>query len=161
MIRHRVFLVAAACALGACQPAPSDTEAADRNAAPSPATVPEPMPDLQPDRAAGAVDAVQVADATTPAGNAAFDARRFAGRYASDAESLEVGAEGRYRLATPGRLGTAAAPPTGGTWSVDATGRHVLLDADDKATADRLFALAADGSLRESGGTAVLRRASE
>lgn len=145
--------------LTACQPSPSTAESGAVDTSPTASTIPEPMPSTMPvpDSVAsdGGTDAVQVADATSPADDPGFDPRAFAGRYAGAGQTLDVEADGGFRLATDG--GSAA----DGTWSLEADGVHVLLDPDAKSEHDRRFALHADGSLHQVGGDAVLVRAAD
>lgn len=154
---HALVAGVAACLLLACQPAPP-AKVAGTEASPTLSTIPEPMPAALPVPEAvstgGGTDAVQVADATSPAGDPEFDARTFAGRYADTGQTLDIESSGSYRLLA----GDGAAVATG-TWSLQADGTHVLLDPDSKSEADRRLALHGDGSLHDVDGDAVLLRA--
>lgn len=134
-------LALATLALGACdrapapQPAPA-TDAAAETAATTPA----------------ATDTVDVADDASPAASvAAFDSKAFAGRFAASDSSLEVLADGSYRRED-------ANVASDGTWTLEADGKHILLDPNSKASADRRYEIVGQDELVEVDGSQRLRR---
>ena len=160
MIQRR-FAATALCvslmaALGACrqeQPAPSETPQA---AAEVPADVApaQPAPVAEPAKIPG-TDAIAVSQNTSAdtvtQGNApkvaGTDPKDFAGRFGTGADALQLNADGTYAMAADT-----------GTWTVEAGGRELLLDSNDKAAADRRYAVVSRDELKAGEGGQVLRR---
>lgn len=142
--------------LGACrrdEPAPADTPQATADmpadAAPAPA-----MPPAEPAKIPGtdaiAVSENTVADAATPADSpkiAGTDPKDFAGRFGSGGDALQLNADGTYVMAQDT-----------GTWTVEGDGKTLMLDSNDKAAADRRYAVVSRDELKAGEGGGVLRR---
>ena len=93
-------------------------------------------------------------DHNSPASAApGFDVKAFAGEYGGGGIKLAIDADGRYTL---GNANSGAS--TQGTWTIEADGKHVLLDPESKDEADRRFEIAANGELRETDRSLALIR---
>ena len=125
-----------------------------------PATTPEPAvvaPAATTAPAAG-TDATEVADHSSPAGDAvAFDTKGFAGEFGAPGTSLEIGADGTYRLSVHAESADAELA-TDGTWTVEADGKQILLDPTSKAEADRRYEIVSHDELRAVDGGQSLSR---
>ncbi len=162
-------LLLAALLIAACRPAPEAAPAADAPAAATRAA----SPGTTPPTAAPGTDAQLVSDETSPAGDPDFDVRAFAGRFegtlpcpdcAGTGTTLDLHPDGRYlKRDSDGN----ADVDTGGTWTVDAEGRRLHLDPDDKGREDRVYAIVSTDALQAIGSdgrpaipAALLRRRS-
>ena len=107
---------------------------------------------------APATDAIETIDHAAPADAAvAFDTKAFAGRFGATGTSLDIAADGTYHLSV--RAESAGADlGTDGTWTVEADGKHILLDPNSKAEADRLYEIVSHDELRAADGSQSLRR---
>ena len=146
-MKHYLLAVAiATLALAACK----------RDAEPAPAPVPAVVaPAETTDHASGTNATV---DHSSPAGDvAAFDTKGFAGKFGATGTSLEIGADGTYRLSVHAES-AAAELETDGTWTVEADGRHILLDPSSKAEPDRRYEIVSNDELRAVDGGQGLRR---
>lgn len=131
-------LTLAACARDAepaVEPAPAATAAT-----PPATTTPAPIP---------GTDAIAAVEQPDPATDTAFDSKAFAGNFAAPGTRLEVQADGIYRLTVPAE-GDVASP---GTWTLEPDGRHVLLDPESKAEADRRYEIVSNDELRATDGS--------
>ncbi len=155
-----------ALALGACrreEPAPSATPQAEAAAVPAeaPAATTE---HVDPPKIAG-TDAIAVsentsADATTQGAAstvAGVDSKDFAGRFATQGTTIQLNADGTYAMTAGAESGGGDVQYTG-TWSVEAGGKQLLLDSDNKAEPDRRYAVVSKDELKASEGGQSLRR---
>ena len=154
-MKHVLFATAALALLlaGCNRPAEPEAPAADATepASQPPAQAPVP-PDAVADPTAG-TDAIAVIDHGSPAGDdATFDAKAFAGTYAAEGTSLAIVADGSYTL-TVHAESAGADLSSDGTWTLQADGREILLDPEDKSEPDRRFQVVSNDRLRatESG----------
>ena len=147
MKQYLLAVAFATLALAACK----------REAEPAPA--PEPAVVVPAETAPAAeTDATDVVDHASAAGDAvAFDTKGFAGRFGATGTSLEIGADGTYRLGIHAESANADLE-TDGTWTVEADGKHILLDPNSKAEADRRYELVSHDELRAADGSQSLRR---
>ena len=148
----------AALLLAGCSPA--ETEAPVAGAEPVPAPQEQVATPAAPDEVAGpiagATDAIAEIDHAAPGGDTAFDAKAFAGTFAAEGTSLAIAADGTYTLTV--RAESADADLTsGGTWTVQADGRELLLDPEDKSEPDRLYRIASSDRLRAEDGSFLVR----
>jgi len=124
--------------------------------------VPSPEPAVAataetPEPAAG-TDATEVVDQQPPAGDAvAFDTKAFAGTFSATGVRLEIAADGTYRLNVHAESANADLT-TDGTWTVEADGKHILLDPNSKAEADRRYEIVSQDELRPMDGSESLGR---
>jgi copper homeostasis protein (lipoprotein) len=158
--------VAFALALGACkrdEPAPTDTPQADATAAADPAPTAT-TEHVDPPRIEG-TDAIAVSENTSAdAGTqgtaqtvAGTELKDFAGSFAGSGTSVQLNADGTYAMTA--RAESAGADlQTQGTWTVQAAGKELLLDSDDKSEADRLYGVVSKDELKAGDGGQVLRR---
>lgn len=126
--------------------------------APVPETAPvaagQPASGMPATAATAATDATTVVDHNTPAGdNRTFDAKAFAGTFEALGASLEVQADGVYRLDLRAESATST-----GTWTLEPDGTHILLDPESKAEPDRRYEIVSSNELRPLDGTESLRR---
>lgn len=97
-------------------------------------------------------------DHNSPASAApGFDVKAFAGNYAGGGTRLEIGADGGYTLAAQAES-AGAEVASKGTWTIEADGKHVLLDPESKDAADRRLEILASGELRGVEGGLILKR---
>lgn len=113
-------------------------------------------PAAAPVEPASAVTAV--VDHGSPASSApGFDVKAFAGHYAGNGTTLDIGADGDYTLVAQAQS-AAASVTTKGSWNAEADGKHVLLDPESKGDADRRFEVVSANELREVEGGLTLKR---
>ena len=142
------------------------TTACQREAEPVPAASPaaaEITPDDVRDPApAPATDATEVADMTSPTADAPrdFDTKAFAGTFAAPGTTLTVETDGRYRMSVHAESANADLE-SAGTWTLEADGKHVLLDPESKSDPDRRYALISNDELQPVDGGEPLRRRSD
>ena len=130
-----------------------------------PAPTPEPAvvaPAATTDPAVGThaagTDATEVVDHASPAADVAtFDTKGFAGKFGAAGTSLEIGADGTYRLSIRAESANADLE-TDGTWTVEPDGKHILLDPNSKAEADRRYEIVSQEELRAVDGSQSLSR---
>lgn len=152
-------------ALGACRkepPAPSETPQAVVEA-PAEPVAPASTAPVEPQKIPG-TDAIAVSQNTSadakvqarPTMIAGVEPRDFAGDFAATDTELRLQGDGTYAMQSgaPG----AGGPESTGTWTVEAGGKALLLDSNDKAEADRRFDVVSKDELKASGGGQVLRR---
>ena len=159
-MKHVLFATAALALLlaGCNRPAEPEAPAADATAPASqpPAQAPVP-PDAVADPTAG-TDAIAVIDHGSPAGDrSSFDAKAFAGTFAADGTSLAIAADGSYTL-TVHAESAGADLASDGTWTLQADGREILLDPEDKSEPDRRFQIVSNDRLRSAEGGQFLDR---
>ena len=134
-------LTLAACARDAepaVEPAPAVTAAA-----PAATATPAPIP---------GTDAIAAVAQPDPATDTAFDSKAFAGNFAAAGTHLEIQADGIYKLTVhAGSAGADLASP--GTWTLEPDGRHILLDPESKAEADRRYEIVSNDELRATDGS--------
>lgn len=106
--------------------------------------------------AAGTTDAIAVVDRAAPGGDAAFDAKAFAGAFAAEGTSLAIAADGTYTR-TVHAESAGADLTSGGTWTVQADGRELLLDPEDKSEPDRVYRIVSNDRLRADDGSVLVR----
>ena len=148
-MKHTLFAVAVATlALAACK----------REAEPAPAPEPAVAAPTATSGPAAGTDATDVVDNATPAGDAVpFDTKGFAGTFGATGTSLAIAADGTYRLSVHAESADADLD-TDGTWTVEADGKHILLDPNSKAEADRRYEIVSHDELRATDGSQGLRR---
>ena len=149
MKQYLLAVAIATLALAACK----------REAEPAPAPAAEPAvaaPAVAPGPAAG-TDAVETVDHSTHAGDVAFDTKGFAGKFGATGTSLEIGADGTYRLSMRAESANADLK-TDGTWTVEADGKHILLDPNSKSETDRRYEIVSHDELRAVDGGQSLSR---
>jgi len=149
MKQYLLAVAIATLALAACkreaEPAPT----------PEPAVVAPAVTTAPP---AGTSVATEVVDQSSPAGDAAaFDTKGFAGKFGAPGTSLEIGADGTYRLSVQAESAKAELASEG-TWTVEANGKQILLDPSSKAEADRLYDIVSHDELRAVEGGQNLSR---
>ena len=150
-MHHRLasgfLLLPLALALAACKPAPapSATDAAPADVAP--AAVPE--------ATVAGTDASAVVH-HAPADPANFDRKAFAGSFAgtlpcADCPGIdtlvEIHADGTFKLRETYQE-RGAPINSAGTWTIDADGKHLLLDPDRKDADDRHFEIVSKDEIR-------------
>lgn len=133
--------ILAALALAACK----------RDAEPVAAPEPAPATATQP-----AAEAPTPAPAA-PEAVAAFDTKAFAGNFGAPGTTLEIQADGIYHLSVHAESADADLV-TNGTWTLEPDGKHILLDPDSKAEADRRYEMTSMDELRANDGSQPLRR---
>ena len=148
MKQYLLAVAIATFALAACkreaEPAP-----APESAVVAPAETTEP---------AAGTDATEVVDHSSPAGDVvAFDTKVFAGRFGATGTSLDIGSDGTYQLSVHAESANAELV-TDGTWTVEADGKHILLDPASKAEADRRYEIVSHDELRAVDGGQSLGR---
>lgn len=135
---------------------PAETEASAADAEPAPAAQEQVATPVSPDDMArppaGPTDAIAEIDHAAPGGDAAFDARVFAGTFAAEGTSLAIAADGTYTL-TVHAESAGADLTSDGTWTVQGDGRELLLDPEDKSEPDRLYRIASNDRLRAEDGS--------
>ena len=152
-------------ALGACrreEPAPSATPQAQPAAVPAEAPA-APTQHVDPPKIAG-TDAIAVtqntsADAGTQAKAqtiAGTEPKAFAGSFAATGTTLQLNADGTYAMTS--RAAGGGDLETTGTWTVEASGKELLLDSNDKANPDRRYAVVSKDELKATEGGQALRR---
>lgn len=158
--RRLVGLLAIVLAIAACnreQPAPEATPEAPAaetaSAEPAPAE-PAKIPGTD---AIAAVDNAPAEAGVQPAGG--FDAKAFASVYAAEGIGIDFKADGTYAMTVHAASADADLKSTG-TWTVDASGKQLVLDSDDKSEADRRYELVSWDELKALDGGQVLRRES-
>jgi hypothetical protein len=105
---------------------------------------------------AGATDAIAEIDHGAPGGDTAFDAKAFAGTFAAEGTSLAIAADGTYTLTVHAESADADLT-SGGTWTVQADGRELLLDPTDKSEPDRVYRIASNDRLGAEDGSFLVR----
>ena len=146
MKQYLLAVAIATLALAACK----------RDAEPAPAPEPAIAPAETTDPAPG-TDATDVVDHSSPAEVVAFDTKGFAGRFGATGTSLDIAADGTYRLGVHAKSANANVE-TAGTWTVEADGKHILLDPSSKAEADRRYEIVSHDELRAVDGGQSLGR---
>ena len=136
-------------ALAACNRTPP------ADSAPAAATVAAPATVAAAPVAPAATANYGVAESAAPGEHTTFDAKAFAGQFANANASVTFTADGMYTLSTES---LAAKEPSTGTWTLEPDARHVRLDPNSKAEADRVYELVSNDELRN--GDEVLKRSS-
>jgi hypothetical protein len=96
-------------------------------------------------------DAAIIEDRSTPIAAApTFDAKAFAGHYASGDTALEVTADGMFALNIDGNA-------IDGTWSLMPGGKMIVLDPDSKGETDRRIEVLSNESVKIVGGATLAR----
>lgn len=131
--------------------------ACKREAEPAPAPEPAVVAPAETAEPAAATDATAVIEHASPAGDVAFDTKGFAGTFGAAGSSLEIAADGTYRLSAATQ-GSDDGLQSQGTWTVEADGKQILLDPDSKAEADRRYDIVTHDELRALDGGPSLRR---
>ena len=146
-MKHALFATAVLVLLLAGCNRPADTavdaaQSANDAASEAPVAGAVPLPvDQAVDLAAG-TDTNDVVDHGTGAiDDGTFDAKAFAGTFATDGTSLAIRADGTYTL-TVHAESAGADLASDGTWTVRAGGHELLLDPTDKSDSDRVFRIA-------------------
>lgn len=139
----------------------AENEAPGADAEPAPAAQEQVATPASPDEmagpAAGPTDAIAEVDHAPPGGDAAFDAKAFAGTFAAEGTSLAIAADGTYTLTVHAESADADLT-SGGTWTVQADGRELLLDPEDKSEPDRVYRIASADALLDAAGDTRLER---
>lgn len=147
--RPAVAALLLALALAACDRPPTD----DDSAPPQPTAAAEPGAAVA---APVAATETTMATAGVQGGNAAFDAKAFAGTFegalpCADCpgidERLVLSADGSFELTDTYRERPGAAQVLRGSWSLEPDGRSVRLDPGSKQASDRLYAIEGDDGL--------------
>ena len=159
-MKHTLFATAALALLlaGCNRPAEPAAPVADAAtpAAQEPIQAPIP-PDAVADPTAG-TDAIAVIDHGSPVtDDAAFDTKAFAGTFDAESTSLAINADGSYTLTVHAESANANLTSRG-TWTVQADGREILLDPEDKSEPDRRFQIVSNDRLRAVEGGQFLDR---
>ena len=159
-MKHALFATAALALLlaGCNRPAEPEAPVADASTPPAQAPGQAPVsPDAVGDPTAG-TDAIAVIDHGSPVTDgAAFDTKAFAGTFGTEGTSLAIEADGNYTLTV--RAESADADLTSsGTWTVQADGRELLLDPEDKSEPDRVYRIVSNDRLRATEGDQFLDR---
>jgi copper homeostasis protein (lipoprotein) len=141
------------------------TTSCQRDAEPATDAVPaaEITPDDVRDPApAPTTDAAEVADMTSPVADAprGFDTKAFAGTFAAPGTTLSIDTDGSYRMTVHAESANADLESSG-TWTLEAGGKHVLLDPESKSDPDRRYALVSNDELQPADGGEPLRRRSD
>ena len=159
-MKHALFATAALALLlaGCNRPAEPEAPAAD---AATPATQEPTQAPIPPDAIADptmGTDAIAVIDHGSPAGDGvAFDTKAFAGTFGTEGTSLAIDADGSYTLTVHAESADADLTSRG-TWTVQADGRELLLDPEDKSEPDRLYRIVSNDRLRAIDGGQFLDR---
>jgi hypothetical protein len=155
------LLLCAALAAAGCQPqatAPAAVDAVQERAAATDdghVAATTGAPGANPQVNAPGTDAVVVADHTAPAlADPNFEARGFAGTFASPQRQLEIAADGRYVL-------HAGDDVSAGSWSLESGSGLLLLDPDAKDAGDQRFAMPSSDELAPQDGSISLLRAAD
>lgn len=129
----------------------SATDAAtDAAAEPAPAVETKAVEPPPPPTPVPGTDAAIVEDRSTPvAAVPTFDAKAFAGRYATGDTALEITADGMFALTLGGNA-------IDGTWTLQPDGKTVTLDPDSKSETDRQLEVVSADSVKLAG-TALKR----
>lgn len=107
-----------------------------------PAEPPAPVP---------GTDAAIIENHATPTAAApSFDAKAFAGKYASGGTTLDIAADGTFALNTDGNA-------ISGTWTLQPGGKTATLDPDSKGENDRQIEIVSNDSVKIVGGTTLKR----
>ena len=147
------FVISVAISATACQrdaePTPDASPAATEI---TPADVRDPAP-------APTTDATQTSDATSPVADAprGFDTKGFAGAFAAPGTTLSIDTDGSYRMTVHAESANADLE-SAGTWTLEADGKHILLDPEGKSDPDRRYALVSNDELQPVDGGEPLRR---
>ncbi len=151
------FAVAISIGTTACQ---RDAELTP-DAAPAAEITPDDVRDPAP-APAPATDATQTGDATSPVADAprGFDTKAFAGTFTAPGTTLTIDTDGSYRMTVHAESANADLESTG-TWTLQADGKHVLLDPESKSDPDRRYALVSSDELQPVDGGDPLRRRSD
>ena len=159
-MKHSLLAAAVAALLLAGCNRQAETDAPVAGAEPAPVPQEQAATPASPDEmagpSAGSTDAIAEIDHAPPGGDAAFDAKAFAGTFAADGTSLAIAADGTYTL-TVHAESAGADLTSGGTWTVQADGRELLLDPEDKSEPDRLYRIASSDRLRAEDGSFLVR----
>jgi copper homeostasis protein (lipoprotein) len=148
MKQYLLAVTMATLALAACK----------REAEPAPALEPAVVAPVETNDPAAATGAIEVVEHSLPTGDAvAFDTKGFAGKFGAPGTSLDIGADGTYRLSVHAESANAELS-TDGTWTVETDGKHILLDPSSKAEADRLYEIISQDELRAVDGGQSLSR---
>ena len=149
MKQYLLAIAVATFALTACKRDPEPTPAPEV----APAVVEAPMPE-----STATTDATTTVDPASPPGDTAgLEVKAFAGTFSETGTSLELAAEGTYRLNMHAESANADLA-TDGTWTIEADGRHVLLDPTSKSEADRRYEIVSRDELRAVEGGQSLGR---
>lgn len=149
--RPAVAALLLALALAACDRPPTD----DDSAPPQPTAAALPAGTAAVAAPVAATDTT-MATAGVQGGNAAFDAKAFAGTFEGTLpcadcpgidERLVLSADGSFELTDTYRERADATQVLRGSWSLEPDGRSLRLDPGSKAAADRLFAIEGDDGL--------------
>jgi hypothetical protein len=135
--------------LAACKRADETT------AVPAAATVAAPAT-MAPAIAATVERPIGISDAPAPGEHTVFDAKAFAGTFAQDGTHVAFTADGTYTMTAHAESANADLA-TDGTWTLEPDARHVRLDPNSKADADRVYEIVSMDELHAADGQ-VLRR---
>ena len=141
------FALLALATLAACNRTPST------DATPAAATVAAPVTVAAAPAAPATTAHYGVADSAAPGEHTTFDAKAFAGSFGNANMSVTFTADGMYNMTNES---LAAKEPATGTWTLEPDARHVRLDPNRKADADRVYELVSNDELRN--GDEVLKR---
>lgn len=118
----------------AAEPAPVETVKAAEPPAPLPGT-----------------DAAIIEDHATPTAAApSFDAKAFAGQYASGDTTLDIAADGTFALKIDGNA-------IDGNWNLQPGGKTATLDPNSKGETDRQIEIVSNDSVKIVGGATLTR----
>lgn len=118
----------------AAEPAPVETVKAAEPPAPLPGT-----------------DAAIIEDHATPTAAApSFDAKAFAGQYASGDTTLDIAADGTFALKIDGNA-------IDGNWTLQPGGKTATLDPNSKGETDRQIEIVSNDSVKIVGGATLTR----
>ncbi len=130
--------------------AAAETPAVEAAPAPAPA---ETVKAADPPAPLPGTDAIIIADHATPTAAApSFDAKAFAGHYASGDTMLDIAADGTYALKIDGGA-------IDGNWTLQPGGKTVTLDPNSKGETDRKLEILSNDSVKIVGGATLARAA--
>lgn len=144
-------------ATGCQKDAAEEAEAAPATdvAAEAPAAEPAPVEAVkavEPPAPLPGTDAAIIEDHATPTAAApSFDAKAFAGHYASGDTTLDIAAAGTFVLKIDGNA-------IDGNWTLQPGGKTATLDPNSKGEADRQIEIVSNDSVKIVGGATLTRR---
>lgn len=143
-------------ATGCQKDAAEEAEAASATdvAAEAPATEPAPVEAVkaaEPPAPLPGTDAAIIEDHGTPTAAApSFDAKAFAGQYASGDNTLDIAADGTFALKIDGNA-------IDGNWTLQPGGKTATLDPNSKGETDRQIEIVSTDSVKIVGGATLTR----
>lgn len=143
-------------ATGCQKDAAEEAEAAPATdvAAEAPAAEPAPMEAVkaaEPPAPLPGTDAAIIEDHATPTAAApSFDAKAFAGQYASGDTTLDIAADGTFALKIDGNA-------IDGNWTLQPGGKTATLDPNSKGETDRQIEIVSNDSVKIVGGATLTR----